>query len=90
MPERRRTSGAADGRTGSQAVPAGPPVRRSGILSALSTLSALLRRIAGMPDYEAYVRHLRVAHPGRPVPSEREYFDRYIEARYGDGPTRCC
>jgi uncharacterized short protein YbdD (DUF466 family) len=77
-------------RTGSQAASAGPPVRRSAILSALSALSGVLRRIAGMPDYEAYVRHLQRAHPGRPVPSEREYFDCYVEARYGDGPTRCC
>ena len=50
----------------------------------------VLRRIAGMPDYEAYVRHLRSCHPERAVPSEREYFEQYVAARYGDGPTRCC
>jgi uncharacterized short protein YbdD (DUF466 family) len=43
-----------------------------------------------MPDYEAYLRHLRRCHPSRPIPSEREYFDRYLEERYGNGPTRCC
>jgi uncharacterized short protein YbdD (DUF466 family) len=51
---------------------------------------AALRRIAGMPDYAAYVAHLRQHHPGCPVPSEREYFGEYVRARYGDGPTRCC
>jgi uncharacterized short protein YbdD (DUF466 family) len=49
-----------------------------------------LRRVAGMPDYAAYVAHLRRCHPERAVPSEREYFDEYVRARYGDGPTRCC
>ncbi len=49
-----------------------------------------LRRIAGMPDYAAHLEHLRRCHPGNPVPTEREYFEQYVLARYGDGPTRCC
>lgn len=49
-----------------------------------------LRRIAGMPDYAGYVAHLHSHHPERRVPSEREYFDDWLRARYGDGPTRCC
>jgi uncharacterized short protein YbdD (DUF466 family) len=68
----------------------GLAVRRFGPVTLLQDAFALLRRIAGMPDYEEYRRHLRRAHPGCPVPSEREYFDRYLEARYGNGPTRCC
>jgi len=43
-----------------------------------------------MPDYAAYVEHLRTAHPDAPVPSEREYFDEYLKGRYESGPTRCC
>jgi uncharacterized short protein YbdD (DUF466 family) len=49
-----------------------------------------VRRVAGMPDYAAHVRHLRECHPDRPVPTEREHFEQYLAARYGDGPTRCC
>lgn len=49
-----------------------------------------LRRIVGMPDYHAYVEHVRACHPGAPVPTEREYFDQYVKARYEGGPTRCC
>ena len=49
-----------------------------------------LRSIAGMPDYAAYVAHLRERHPERRVPSEREFFAEYVRFRYGDGPTRCC
>jgi uncharacterized short protein YbdD (DUF466 family) len=53
-------------------------------------LLRVVRRIAGMPDYAAYVEHLRSAHPDRPVPSPRRFYDDYLRARFGDGPTRCC
>ncbi len=53
-------------------------------------LARAMRRIAGMPDYAAYLEHLRRAHPELPLPSEREFYDQYVRARYGDGPTRCC
>jgi uncharacterized short protein YbdD (DUF466 family) len=43
-----------------------------------------------MPDYQAYLAHLRACHPDRPVPTEREFYDDYGRTRYGDGPTRCC
>jgi uncharacterized short protein YbdD (DUF466 family) len=43
-----------------------------------------------MPDYDAHVEHLRRCHPDRPLPSRREFFDTYLAARYGGGPTRCC
>ena len=49
-----------------------------------------LRAVFGMPDYEAYVEHLRRRHPDRPVPSERTFYDEFVRNRYGDGPTRCC
>jgi uncharacterized short protein YbdD (DUF466 family) len=56
----------------------------------LAAWRAAVRRIVGMPDYGAYVAHHRACHPGAPVPSEREYFDQYLKARYENGPTRCC
>lgn len=58
--------------------------------ASLASLIAALRRVAGMPDYAAYVAHLDRCHPERPVASEREFFAEYVAARYGDGPTRCC
>lgn len=51
---------------------------------------AALRRVSGMPDYQAFVEHQRAHHPGQPVPSERDYFTAFVTARYDDGPTRCC
>jgi uncharacterized short protein YbdD (DUF466 family) len=56
----------------------------------LAQLFGALRKIAGMPDYAAHVEHLRCCHPEAPVPSEREFYDDFVRARYGDGPTRCC
>jgi uncharacterized short protein YbdD (DUF466 family) len=57
---------------------------------ACSRLFSPVRALFGMPDYAAYCRHLRAHHPDRPLPSEREFFDQFVRARYGDGPTRCC
>ena len=56
----------------------------------LSATLTALRRVAGMPDYGAYVEHLRRCHPERPVPGEREFYEEFVRARYADGPTRCC
>jgi uncharacterized short protein YbdD (DUF466 family) len=50
----------------------------------------VVRRVAGMPDYAAHVAHLRRCHPEGDVPSAREFYEEYVRARYGDGPTRCC
>jgi uncharacterized short protein YbdD (DUF466 family) len=61
------------------------PVRQT-----VSGFLALLRRIAGMPDYQAYLEHLRTHHPEVPVPSEREFFAQYLDSRYRSGATRCC
>ncbi|MGH7592578.1 MAG: YbdD/YjiX family protein [Gemmatimonadales bacterium] len=52
--------------------------------------TATLKRIAGMPDYGAYVAHLREQHPGCPIPTRREYYDLYLEQRYSGGGSRCC
>lgn len=65
----------------------GAKARGRGVLGGLL---AALRRVAGMPDYAAHVEHLRRCHPELPVPSEREHFESFLQARYGDGPTRCC
>jgi uncharacterized short protein YbdD (DUF466 family) len=56
----------------------------------LRRIISAVRAVAGMPDYQAYVAHLRRCHPERPVPSERLFYDEFVERRYGDGPTRCC
>jgi uncharacterized short protein YbdD (DUF466 family) len=63
--------------------------QRSTVPSFLTFLT-FLRRIAGMPDYGAHVEHLRRCHPESPIPSEREFFEDYLQRRYQNGATRCC
>ena len=49
------------------------------------------RLCCGVPDYDAYVRHLRAHHPERTVPSYAEFFRERQAARYsGGGGGRCC
>jgi uncharacterized short protein YbdD (DUF466 family) len=49
-----------------------------------------IKRVAGMPDYEAYVDHLRAVHPDCTIASERDYYDLYLRGRYDGKATRCC
>jgi uncharacterized short protein YbdD (DUF466 family) len=53
-------------------------------------LTRIMRGIAGMPDYAAYVEHQRRCHPDRAPLAERDFFAEYLRARYADGPNRCC
>jgi uncharacterized short protein YbdD (DUF466 family) len=48
------------------------------------------RLMIGVPDYDAYVRHVRLHHPDRPVMSYEEFFHERLEARYRAGGGRCC
>ncbi len=61
-----------------------------GLRDAFRRVMSAVRCIAGMPDYVAYVEHLRRCHPDQPVPTERQFYDEFTRSRYGDGPTRCC
>jgi uncharacterized short protein YbdD (DUF466 family) len=60
------------------------------ILSRLAAVTRIVRQIIGVPDYDRYVTHLRVAHPGC-VPVSREAFMKErLEARYDRPGSRCC
>ena len=48
------------------------------------------RLAVGVPDYAAYVAHVRDRHPGA-IPMSREaFFAERMQARYGRGRSRCC
>ena len=51
---------------------------------------AAARRVMGVPDYDAYVAHLRLHHPESPVPTRTAFFAEREQARYGSGGGRCC
>ena len=50
----------------------------------------IVKRIAGMPDYEAFLAHMRTRHPDCRLPSEREFFESYLKQKYAGGGSRCC
>ena len=55
----------------------------------LDRLASLIRRILGVPDYERYLAHVRVAHPDQVPMTEREFFRERLECRAKPG-SRCC
>ena len=48
------------------------------------------RRMIGVPDYAAYLRHAREHHPERAPLSYGEFFARAQSARYRGTGGRCC
>ena len=48
------------------------------------------RRMIGVPDYAAYLRHLRAHHPERTPLAYAEFFARAQAARYRGTGGRCC
>ena len=54
------------------------------------SLTQSLRLMVGLPDYDAYLSHMRVTHPDRAPMSYEAFFRERQEARYGGGKGRCC
>ena len=51
------------------------------------------RLMVGIPDYEAYVEHRRMHHPGEPIMTYEEFFRERQNARYAVEKGRfrgCC
>jgi uncharacterized short protein YbdD (DUF466 family) len=62
-----------------------------------STLRTLWTRTAetarlmiGVPDYDAYVAHLRQVHPDTTPMTREEFFRAAQQSRYGGRVGRCC
>ena len=48
-------------------------------------------KIFGVPDYEAYVAHLKARHPDAAPLTRREFASQWVDRRYGGGMrSRCC
>jgi uncharacterized short protein YbdD (DUF466 family) len=64
----------------------------TGITRVARYLGQSMRLMVGVPEYEAYVSHMRDTHPNQPVMSYKEFFRERQEARYGGNGkvTRCC
>lgn len=48
------------------------------------------RAIAGIPDYERYLNHVQVSHPGTRPLSRDQYAENRMMARYERPGSRCC
>ncbi|MBU3055107.1 YbdD/YjiX family protein [Pseudomonas indica] len=46
--------------------------------------------MVGLPDYDAYLEHMRENHPEREPMTYEAFFRDRQEARYGGGQGRCC
>ena len=58
--------------------------------SRIERAGAIVRRIIGAPDYDRYLAHVTLRHPGV-TPLDREAFARDALARRYDRPgSRCC
>ncbi len=58
--------------------------------SSLSRLGAVLRAVAGAPDYARYLAHMRSAHPRARIMTETEFNRSRLVARYDSVGSRCC
>ncbi|NLO79252.1 MAG: YbdD/YjiX family protein [Xanthomonadaceae bacterium] len=53
-------------------------------------LQQTMHLMVGLPDYAAYLEHMRRFHPERRPMSEAEFFRDRQAARYRRGGGRCC
>lgn len=55
-------------------------------------LAQSFRLMVGLPDYDAYLDHMGITHPDKPVMSYDEFFRERQDARYGGKGRlgRCC
>lgn len=57
----------------------------------LDMLRRMARLMVGIPDYDAYLRHMTDHHPDRPVMDRTQFFRDRQQARYGGkNGGRCC
>ena len=70
------------------AAPADGETRRLG--DRVRAIRSACRQILGIPDYDAYLAHMAVHHPGEAVLTRREFFARSIDRKYGRNGSRCC
>lgn len=57
----------------------------------MATLRQTARLMVGLPDYDAYLRHMAAHHPDQPAMDRTTFFRDRQEARYGGkNGGRCC
>jgi uncharacterized short protein YbdD (DUF466 family) len=60
------------------------------VRASFARCAAVLRAVAGVPDYDRYLAHMRLAHPGDRIMSETEFNLARMNDRYDRVGSRCC
>ena len=63
---------------------------RSRLIEASGQMRRGYLQIFGIPDYERYLAHVAVHHPGDAPLSRREFCARAIERKYSRAGPKCC
>lgn len=50
----------------------------------------IVRRIVGVPDYDAYLKHLRTHHPETVPPTQEQFLEKCWEDKFSRPGNRCC
>ena len=56
----------------------------------LRAVGRVLRLVAGAPDYDRYLAHVRACHPGTTPLSRDEFVRQRQDERYSTPGARCC
>ena len=56
----------------------------------MAAIARVIKQIIGVPDYERYVEHQCVAHPGCEPLSREAFMRERLEARYHRPGSKCC
>ena len=60
------------------------------VRASIARCAAILRGVAGVPDYRRYLAHMKAAHPGDRIMSETEFNTARMGDRYDRVGSRCC
>ncbi|WP_067816998.1 YbdD/YjiX family protein [Nocardia inohanensis] len=69
---------------------ASPRAAGRAVVRALKAVVWWFNSILGGNDYQRYVQHQRLHHPGCEIPSERQYWRDRHEAATKNPANRCC
>ncbi|HYV97271.1 MAG TPA: YbdD/YjiX family protein [Gemmatimonadaceae bacterium] len=61
-----------------------------GLRAGAEDVLRVVRRIVGVPDYEAYVAHVRAHHPDEEPLSQSAFIEKCWDEKYSRPGTRCC
>ena len=60
------------------------------IVDFMHRAAAVVRCVIGAPDYERYLTHVRLAHPGKTPLTREQFVNDAMARRYGKNASRCC